>query len=81
MRSETGTAELTPDPQHRLPGRGAWLHPSAACLEQAVRRKAFSRALRLQGKEGAADSTGVADHLHRLEQRLQHHGVEVEHTG
>ncbi len=43
-----GQAVLVPDPRHRLPGRGAWLHPSTACLEQAVRRKAFVRALRLQ---------------------------------
>jgi uncharacterized protein len=27
-------------------GRGAWLHPSAGCLEQAIRRKAFARAFR-----------------------------------
>lgn len=38
---------LVPDPAGRLPGRGAWIHPSAACLEQAERRRAFGRALRL----------------------------------
>jgi predicted RNA-binding protein YlxR (DUF448 family) len=27
-------------------GRGAWLHPRDACLEQAVRRRAFVRAFR-----------------------------------
>jgi uncharacterized protein len=27
-------------------GRGAWLHPRAACLEAAVRGRAFSRAFR-----------------------------------
>ncbi|HET7303452.1 MAG TPA: YlxR family protein [Segeticoccus sp.] len=37
---------LTPDPHHRLPGRGAWLHPVSACLDRAVRRRAFARALR-----------------------------------
>ena len=43
-----GDAVLVPDPRHRLPGRGAWLHPDGGCLEQAVRRRAFTRALRLQ---------------------------------
>jgi predicted RNA-binding protein YlxR (DUF448 family) len=39
--------ELVPDVTMRLPGRGAYLHPSLACLERAQRRKAFPRALRL----------------------------------
>ena len=30
----------------RLPGRGAWVHPAAGCIENAVKRKAFGRALR-----------------------------------
>src|SRR5437763_645970 len=41
--------ELVPDPQARLPGRGAYLHLSEKCLEQAERRRAFARALRLPG--------------------------------
>jgi hypothetical protein len=43
---ETGVTRLTPDPRHRLPGRGAWLHPTGDCLDQALRRRAFGRALR-----------------------------------
>jgi predicted RNA-binding protein YlxR (DUF448 family) len=27
-------------------GRGAWLHPGDACLERALKRKAFGRAFR-----------------------------------
>jgi uncharacterized protein len=38
---------LVPDLAHRLPGRGAHLHPSSRCLDLAVRRRAFARALRL----------------------------------
>jgi len=34
------------DAAARLPGRGAWLHPASACLETAISRKAFGRALR-----------------------------------
>ena len=40
-------AEL--DLRRRLPGRGAWLHPSPDCLDLALRRRAFARALRIAG--------------------------------
>ena len=40
---------IIPDPQARLPGRGAYLHPSPECLELAQRRRAFPRALRVTG--------------------------------
>lgn len=36
------------DSRLRLPGRGAWLHPTPECLDLAVRRKAFGRALRVK---------------------------------
>ena len=32
-----------------LPGRGAWLHPTRECMEAALRRRAFVRALRVSG--------------------------------
>jgi hypothetical protein len=51
---------LWPDPRHRLPGRGAWVHPAPDCLETAVRRKAFGRALRLRA---AVDVSVVVRHL------------------
>ncbi|WP_078919115.1 YlxR family protein [Streptomyces sp. NRRL S-481] len=38
-----------PDPRGTLPGRGAYIHPAAVCLDQAVRRRAFTRALRAPG--------------------------------
>lgn len=40
---------VTPDRNGTLPGRGAHLHPTNRCLELAVRRKAFGRALRIEG--------------------------------
>ena len=40
---------IQPDPQARLPGRGAYLHPSLACLDLARRRRAFPRAVRAAG--------------------------------
>ncbi|WP_081581415.1 YlxR family protein [Timonella senegalensis] len=33
-----------------LPGRGSWLHPQQSCLDVAVKRRAFSRALRTHGE-------------------------------
>jgi len=41
--------DILPDPQARLPGRGAYVHPSPACFELARRRRVFTRALRAAG--------------------------------
>ena len=51
---------IQPDPQARLPGRGAYLHPSPECLELARRRRAFPRALRTAG---SLSTTGLAEYL------------------
>ena len=40
---------LSPDPGACHPGRGAWVHPTLECCESAIRRKAFTRALRQPG--------------------------------
>jgi uncharacterized protein len=49
-RTDTGeyVARVVADPRLRLPGRGAWLHPTPECLDLALRRKAFGRALRVK---------------------------------
>jgi predicted RNA-binding protein YlxR (DUF448 family) len=52
-----GSFIATPDLRRRLPGRGAWLHPSPDCLDLALRRRAFARALRLSGP---LDTTALA---------------------
>ncbi|MBC9711744.1 YlxR family protein [Streptomyces sp. TRM66268-LWL] len=38
-----------PDPRGTLPGRGAYVHPALVCIDTAVRRRAFPRALRAEG--------------------------------
>ncbi|HEU4757079.1 MAG TPA: YlxR family protein [Agromyces sp.] len=38
-----------------LPGRGAWLHPTLECFRLAQRRRAFGRALRVQGELDTSD--------------------------
>lgn len=47
LRVVAGSGGLVADPAARLPGRGAWVHPTTACVEQAVQRRAFTRALRV----------------------------------
>ena len=37
------------DTAARLPGRGAWVHPDSGCLENAIRHRAFGRALKVDG--------------------------------
>jgi predicted RNA-binding protein YlxR (DUF448 family) len=51
---------LQPDPNRRLPGRGAHLHPDSACFALAERRRAFGRALRFTG---VADTGLLAEHI------------------
>lgn len=46
VREVDGRPTVVPDPRRRMPGRGAHLHPDPACLQLAVRRKAFGRAFR-----------------------------------
>lgn len=57
-----GHPAVVPDPGGGAAGRGAHLHPTTACFDLAVRRKAFARALRVSGGPGLS-STPVAEHL------------------
>ncbi|MFB6522354.1 YlxR family protein [Streptomyces sp. NPDC056401] len=43
------------DPRGTLPGRGAYVHPAVVCLDQAVRRRAFSRAFKSAGPFDTAE--------------------------
>jgi predicted RNA-binding protein YlxR (DUF448 family) len=67
--SDTGehVAAVVPDPRLRLPGRGAWLHPTSECLELAVRRRAFGRALRV---EALLEVAGVGAYIQVHEQSV-----------
>jgi len=40
---------LVPDERASLPGRGAWVHETSECMDAAIRRRAFVRALRVSG--------------------------------
>ncbi|MDH6423868.1 YlxR family protein [Aurantimicrobium minutum] len=39
---------VEPDISGSAPGRGAWLHPTPECCNEAVKRRAFGRALRAE---------------------------------
>ena len=60
-----GQPVVVPDPQGTAPGRGAHLHPTTACYELAVRRKAFGRALRFSvGRgQGKLESAAVGEYV------------------
>jgi uncharacterized protein len=60
-----GNLVVLPDPEHRRPGRGAWLHPDLSCLDLAVRRRACGRALR---SSTSPDHTAVDDWVRAHEQ-------------
>ncbi|RLV56988.1 YlxR family protein [Aeromicrobium phragmitis] len=49
-RREEAEWSALPDVRGTLPGRGAYLHPSPECLDLAIRRRAFGRALRIEGR-------------------------------
>ncbi|MFJ5034626.1 YlxR family protein [Streptomyces sp. NPDC088560] len=51
-----------PDPRGTLPGRGVYVHPALVCLDQAVRRRAFPRALRAPG---ALDTKALRQYVER----------------
>jgi predicted RNA-binding protein YlxR (DUF448 family) len=69
---EAGAIRLIPDPRHRLPGRGAWLHPTGDCLDQALRRRAFGRALRTSA---APDPAAVTAYVEAASGHEQEHTV------
>jgi len=43
----TGDWRILFDPDQKLPGRGAYLCPRRECLQQAIKRRALDRALRM----------------------------------
>ena len=83
--SGNGRCAVTVDAARTLPGRGAWLHHDPECLQVAIRRRAFGRALRITGTpditavrerfpdSGAFDPpgnrTGSEEHEHTVKSR------------
>ncbi|RDH74859.1 YlxR family protein [Mycolicibacterium moriokaense] len=62
--SGNGDYVVTVDAAGNLPGRGAWLHPDRQCLNAAIRRRAFARALRITG---SPETSAVLAHFDDIE--------------
>jgi predicted RNA-binding protein YlxR (DUF448 family) len=58
--SGNGNEAVTVDTAGNQPGRGAWLHPAPQCLQAAIGRRAFVRALRISG---SPDVSGVEEYF------------------
>ncbi|PRI10572.1 YlxR family protein [Leucobacter massiliensis] len=54
LRVALQDGRLVADDRAVLPGRGAWVHPTAQCLDRAVSRGMFARALKVSGKPDAS---------------------------
>lgn len=64
QQGDSGPVLIVPDVRGRLGGRGAWLHPEPDCVEQAVRRRAFARALRIRAAIEIEPLTAYLERLH-----------------
>ncbi|MGP6205205.1 YlxR family protein [Microbacterium sp.] len=60
------------DERASMPGRGAWVHPTGECIDAALKRRAFVRALRAQAP---LDSQALTKRLN--EKRLNGNGHKV----
>ncbi|HKI40326.1 MAG TPA: DUF448 domain-containing protein [Mycobacterium sp.] len=60
MSTGNGEHAVIVDTGGNLPGRGAWLHLAPGCVQQAIRRRAFARALRITG---SPDTSAVVEHV------------------
>ncbi|MGJ4843026.1 YlxR family protein [Leifsonia sp. Le1] len=56
LRVVAQNSKLVVDHSATLPGRGAWLHPVVGCLDKALQRRAFGRALKV---DGMLDTTAI----------------------
>ena len=67
LRVVARNGELVIDERAVMPGRGAWVHPAPECVETALRRRAFARALRVSAPLGTQT----------IEKRLNGYGNKV----
>lgn len=61
LRVVARDGRVVADAAARLPGRGAWVHPTRECIDEAIRRRAFGRALRIAAGLDTSSLTDWAD--------------------
>ena len=66
VSTSDGNGAVAVDRVGNQPGRGAWLHPAPDCLQAAIRRRAFARALRISGSPDVSGVEEYFDHQDRL---------------
>ena len=64
VRIASVDGQVVVDSRAVQPGRGAYLHPHVRCIDLALRRRAFGRALRLQGE---FDTDAVRQYFNQVE--------------
>lgn len=62
--AEDGRVMIFPDPQRKLPGRGAWITPTLEAWDMANKRRAFARAFKVSA--AAVDAGPVRDYVESL---------------
>ncbi len=67
VRVTQQAAMLIVDHKAVNPGRGAWFHPVSECLQLAINRRAFSRALKMTEP---ADVSGLVQSIEKAETML-----------
>ena len=67
---DNGDVKIVPDPQRRLPGRGAWITPELQAFEIAEKRRAFPRALKVPAN---ADLDEVRAYLVQKQEKVPDH--------
>ncbi|WP_226829380.1 YlxR family protein [Brevibacterium sp. HMSC07C04] len=55
---QTEPLRIAVDEDRALPGRGAWIHPQADCLEKAVKKSAFAAAFKQRIPRSAYEDHG-----------------------
>ncbi len=57
------TSSLVVDERAVMVGRGAWIHPTNECMDRAIARRAFGRALRSDAALDPAALGGIRERL------------------
>lgn len=63
VETQSDEFRLCVDRARKLPGRGAWIHPSPNCIAQTIKRRVWARALKLSGTVDVSELNGLSEFL------------------